>query len=393
MIPNPQILLVSPSAHYPSHYWPCTVALLQALRQKGRRVRAVIFSTGTEPIPPDLQGCVESVFSRTPLLSRPLAAGRSRHPRLARWILAWETLACLFKALKLARGCPNTTLHFLGGSQWVVMLAVRRCQQLRFVYSLYSILLPCRGTGMKGRLRRYSEKLLQRAVATGRIEFIGENELVREGSATLLGSRVHVILHAIDDGEALPSREEARRRLDLPPQEKIVLFFGTHRREKDYHTPLKGCLALANPPLALFVGKVISANDPRQVVADCHYPKARVVDEFIPEEMVKYYFAAADAVVLPYEENFSRGSGVLIDCCRHLRPMIASATPYFSAFLSRYHCGVTYASGNSASFADALGRLLADSAGCRAALEQARHDHSWTVLVDQYIQLYDGIIN
>jgi hypothetical protein len=60
------------------------------------------------------------------------------------------------------------------------------------------------------------------------------------------------------------------------------------------------------------------------------------VDEFVPEESTKFYFAAADAVVLPYEANFSRGSGVLIECCRHLRPMIASATPYFSAFLARY---------------------------------------------------------
>jgi hypothetical protein len=75
------------------------------------------------------------------------------------------------------------------------------------------------------------------------------------------------------------------------------------------------------------------------------------VDEFVPEESTKFYFAAADAVVLPYEANFSRGSGVLIECCRHLRPMIASATPYFSAFLARYQCGVNYAPGNSVSFA------------------------------------------
>ena len=203
--------------------------------------------------------------------------------------------------------------------------------------------------------------------------------------------QVHVIPYAIDDSEELPSQEDARRRLDLPLKEKVVLFFGTHRREKDYHTSLKGCLALANPPLALFAGKVISANDPRQVAADCHYPNVRVVDGFTPEAMVKYYFAAADVVALPYEANFSRGSGVLIKSCRHLRPMIASATPYFSAFLSRYRCGVTYAPGDSASFAEALGRLLADCAGCRAALEQARHDHSWSASVDQYLKLYGGM--
>jgi len=127
----------------------------------------------------------------------------------------------------------------------------------------------------------------------------------------------------------------------------------------------------------------------RPAVADCRYLKARVVDGFVPEEMTKYYFAAADAVVLPYEVNFSRGSGVLIECCRYLRPMIASATPYFSSFLARYQCGLTYIPGNSASFAEAAGQLLSGGADYRAALEQARHDHSWATAADQYIKLYD----
>jgi glycosyltransferase involved in cell wall biosynthesis len=147
---------------------------------------------------------------------------------------------------------------------------------------------------------------------------------------------------------------------------------------------------LPEPPLALFVGKVISGNDPGQVAADCCYPKVRVVDEFVPEEMARYYFAAADAVALPYEAGFSRGSGVLIECCRHLRPVIATATPFFSAFISRYRCGVTYTPGDSASFAGALGRLLADSDSCHAGLEEARHAHSWTAIADQYIKLYSN---
>ena len=133
---------------------------------------------------------------------------------------------------------------------------------------------------------------------------------------------------------------------------------------------------------------MISSNDPQRVVADCGYPNARVVNKFVPEEMTKYYFAAADAVVLPYEANFSRGSGVLIECCRHLRPMIASATPYFSTFLTRYPCGVIYAPGDSASFGEAANRLLADNTGFQAALARARHDHSWTIAAEQYIKLY-----
>ena len=390
MTRDSQIVLVSPSAHYPSHNWPITAALMRALRRKGRTPRTVIFSTATEPVPADLRESVVPVFARTPGSWRKAASGKWQDRRFGGLLNVCETLACLYKAMKLTRGNPHTTLHFIGGSYWVVVLAALWFKRFRFVYSLYGGMLSGPATGLKARLRFFLKKLLHRAAATGRLEFTCENEFLHEEIKPLLGTHIHVVPYAIDDSEELPSQTEARQRLDLPPQEKIILFFGTHRREKDYHTPLRGCRTLPNPPLALFVGKVISSNDPSQVVADCHYPKSRIVDEFVPEEMTKYYFAAADALALPYEANFSRGSGVLIECCRHLRPMIASATPYFSAFLARFQCGVTYAPGDSASFAAAATRLLADTAGFHAALERARHEHSWSAITSHYIRLYDA---
>jgi glycosyltransferase involved in cell wall biosynthesis len=388
MNPDSQIILVSPAAHYPSHDWPNTAALLRALRQKGQPARAIIFSPGAEPVPPDLRGDVEPVFRRTPWPWRNLAADKWQERRFASLTTVCETFACLFKALRLARRYPRPVLHFLGGSYWMVVLAVLCFRRVRCVYSLYEGMLSGPAKGVKARLRPHLKRLLQRVAATGRMEFICENEFVRKEMAALVGSRIHLIPYAIADNEKLPLPEEARRRLDLPLKEKILLFFGTHRREKDYHTALKGCLVLPEPPLALFVGKVISANDPRKVAADCHYANVRIVDDFVPEEMAKYYFAAADAVVLPYEASFSRGSGVLIECCRHLRPMIVSAAPYFSSFLSRYPCGVTYQPGDSESFARAAALLLAGGAGYRAALEQAKHDHSWTAIADLYLKLY-----
>jgi glycosyltransferase involved in cell wall biosynthesis len=390
---NSGILLVSPAAHYPAHNWSNTVALMRALGRKGQNVRTVIFSTGTETIPPELTDRVDPVFSRLPPGWKKVAAGKWQERRFGALMNLCETVACLFKAASIAKRTrrdaeTRAVLHFIGGSYWVVVLAVFPFRRIRFVYSLYGGMLSGPAAGWKARLRRQLAKLLRRAVDTGRLEFTCENEFLRDQLAPLVGTHIHVIPYAVDEDEPLPSREEARRRLDLPPDEKIVLFFGTHRREKDYRTALSGCGKLPGPPLALFVGKVISSNDPREVIAECRYPKARVVDEFVPEEMTKYYFAAADAVALPYEANFSRGSGVLIECCRHLRPMIASATPYFSAFLARYPCGVTYVPGDSASFAGSARRLLVEGHDFRAELQQARQAHSWKAAAERYLELY-----
>ena len=390
MTTAPEIFLVSPGAYYPSHHWSITIALMRALRRKGCRVRSVIFSTTTEPIASDFRDNVTSVFSRTPWPWSGSAGGKWQNRRFAGLLTMLETAICLRKAAKLAQATASP-LHFIGGSYWAVSWAVRRSANLRCVHSLYGNILSGPGGGWKGRLRPRLVQLLQQATATGRLEFTCETEFVRDEVAPYLGTHIHVVPYAIDDTEILPDATEARRSLGLPTDERIVLFFGTHRLEKDYHTALNGMRSLPKPPLALFVGKTISANDPRKAVADCHYPNSRIVDEFVTEDQARNFFAAADAVALPYEAGFSKGSGVLIECCRHLRPMIASATPYFSSFLERYPCGVTFVPKDSQSFASAAGQLLSDMHRYRAALELARKDHSWNAAADQYLKLYGAL--
>jgi glycosyltransferase involved in cell wall biosynthesis len=382
------IFLVSPSAHYPSHNWPNTVALARALMRQGRSVHLITFSSTTDVIPPDLKGKVTVVYPSLPRAWRQAASGQWQTSRWGGWLNLYESWACLFRAARLSRGQPDAVLHVIGRSYWAVIVFALLFRR-RFVCSLYSGILSGPAAGAKALLRIFLRWLLHRAVGTNRLDFTCENEFLRAEISALAGSHVRLIPYAIDDDEKPVSQAEARQRLGLPLDEKIILFFGTHRREKDYVTPLKGCLTLPTPPLALFVGKVISENDPRQAVAACAYPKAGIVNEFVPEEMTKYYFAAADALVLSYEANFSRGSGVLIECCRHFRPLIASATPYFSAFLAQYPCGVTYTPSDSASFAAAAQRLLADTTVFRAALERARRDHSWTSAAGKYIALYE----
>lgn len=384
------VILVSPGAHYAAHNWPNTVALARALRPKGRNVRIVTFSTTAGPIPTDLQGLVEPVFSKMPPGWKKATTGNWPERRFGGLMNIFETLACLIKAVRLRSGHPGAALHFVGGSYWVVVLAVLWFKQIRFAYSLYGGVLSGPAVGLKARLRPHLKNLLQRAAATERMEFTCETEFLYEEIKPLLGTHIHLIPAAIDDSGVFPTQAEARQSLGLDPGEKILLFFGTHRREKDYHTALKGCLTLPEPPLALFVGKVISDNDPSRVVEECGYRKAKIVDKFADEAESRFYFAAADAVVLPYEANYTRGSQVLIECCRSLRPMIASASPHLSAFIARYGCGLTFTAGDRNSFGETAKRLLADPAAFQSGLERGRREHSWGVLADKYIELYRG---
>lgn len=385
---EPQIFLVSPNAHYPSHAWPITAALMRALRAKGKAVQTIIYSSTAEPVAPDLRAAVVSATLDTPEAGRAVA-GKWQDRRFGGAANTFETLVCLARARRLAGGRP-AAFHFIGGSYWCVVLAALFCRRARFVYSLYDAMLLGRASGPKAWLRHGLKWLLRRACATGRLEFTCENGHLRGEISKLVGSHVTLVPYAVDDTEAMPARAAARQKLGLPADEKILLFFGTHRREKDYRTVLQGCRQLPEPPLALFVGKVISDNDPARLVAELQYPKARVVNEFVPEADAKFYFAAADAVALPYEAEFARGSGVLIECCRYLRPMVAAANPFFSAFIARHGCGATYAPGDPASLAAAVQSVFAGPEKFTGALARARREHSWAAAAEKYFRLCTG---
>ena len=103
-------------------------------------------------------------------------------------------------------------LHFIGGSYWVVVLATLWFKRVRFVYSLYGGILSGPASGLKARLRPHLQNLLQRAAATGRIDFTCENEFLYDEIRPLLGAHIHHVPAQLMI-RAFSRREEARREL------------------------------------------------------------------------------------------------------------------------------------------------------------------------------------
>ena len=102
------------------------------------------------------------------------------------------------------------------------------------------------------------------------------------------------------------SRAEARKALGLPPDGKLVLFFG-------FIKPYKGVMHLidAAGPLQetfgdsmkiLIVGDIYGEAQPyrNRIAASPGRALIDLVDGFVPDETVEDYFLAADLAVLPY---------------------------------------------------------------------------------------------
>ncbi len=138
-----------------------------------------------------------------------------------------------------------------------------------------------------------------------------------------------VCLHPLYDnyGQAL-SREEALALLELPPENKYLLFFGLVRKYKGLDLLLH---ALASEKLSHLPLKLVVAGEfyddyeyYRKLVGDLGvYDKVIMNNEFIPNAEVARYFCAADLVVQPYRD--ATQSGVTQVAYHYDKPMVVTA--------------------------------------------------------------------
>lgn len=135
-------------------------------------------------------------------------------------------------------------------------------------------------------------------------------------------------LHPIYDNFGDPvSKEEARKELGLKSDDKLLLFFGFIREYKGLDLLLK---ALADKRLkemnvkAMIAGEYYCDPAPYEQLIkeqDLESSVFRFTD-FIPDDKVRFYFAAADIVVQPYKH--ATQSGVTQICYHFEKPMLVT---------------------------------------------------------------------
>ena len=112
-------------------------------------------------------------------------------------------------------------------------------------------------------------------------------------------------------GETI-TKEEARKKLNLPPGEKIILFFGFIRSYKGLDILLQ---AMADPRIRqngikLLVAGEFYENEKyyRELIKESGIEDLLILKtHFIPDKDVRYYLSAADVVIQPYRNATQSG--------------------------------------------------------------------------------------
>lgn len=138
------------------------------------------------------------------------------------------------------------------------------------------------------------------------------------------------VLHPLYDNFGEPvSKEEARKKLGLPVDEKIILFFGFIRRYKGLDI-LYDTMALlkqqpnGSTPKLLVAGEFYEDEKPYQEQIKRLGIEDNLIlrTDFIPDSEVKYYLCAADMVIQPYRS--ATQSGVTPLAYHFEKPMVVT---------------------------------------------------------------------
>jgi glycosyltransferase involved in cell wall biosynthesis len=121
------------------------------------------------------------------------------------------------------------------------------------------------------------------------------------------------------------SKEEARKKLGIHNDQKIILFFGFIRKYKGLDILLDAMKILQDQPIKLLIaGEFYGDRKPYDTQIDALGIKDNLIlrTDFIPDSEVKYYLCAADVVVQPYRE--ATQSGVTPLAYHFEKPMIVT---------------------------------------------------------------------
>jgi glycosyltransferase involved in cell wall biosynthesis len=262
------------------------------------------------------------------------------------------------------------------------------------VHDVESLARPAMGRGTIGRVFGLASR------------FIVHNETSREELIERLGidaRKISVIPHGnyLEMTRHVPSPTEARRALGIGETKKVILFFGQIKEVKGIDLLIESLPAIVSEvPEALLViaGRPWKTDFSRYAalidtmgVRD----KCLVHLEYVPDDRVPQYYAAADVVVLPYRRIYQ--SGVILLAMSYGKVVVASDLPGMREVVADGENGYLFSRESKDALAKTLVKALQghrERAEIEArALEYVRRCHDWNQIGVQTVQLYRDLLS
>lgn len=383
-----RLCLLSPYSYFPGHHWTMIHALGEALLKNGHNVsiitsRSLLESQRTTSIP-TIETCLQPGLPG--ILAR--LASRLSHYGMGGHL---DCLACLLQARKLTLrdSCDGV---FMGDMK--LSLLVASAFFLKPTLGYWAVTVPALAHS-NSPLRHLARSLLapisHRFSKSKKIWAITETPEMLSLWKTFFPDTTRHVPLAMPEPPSLPSKQQARTRLKLPPDSLILMIMGATRAEKDYATVISAIARSKNNSFLLVAGKQTEV-DVSRLAKDHQLDRFHFLNTHLTEEEKHLCYAACDIVVLPYPKNYYRGSAVMMEACQHHRPVLAADTGTLQSFVRENHTGYLYPCENADALSEQINTLpdtlRHDHASLDSAMAATREKYSWGSLVNEYERIF-----
>ena len=223
-------------------------------------------------------------------------------------------------------------------------------------------------------------------LATLFIDKSGRAVVVPEGHESRMGTR---------------STAEARARLKLPPTDRILLLFGVASKAKGADILFEALEKIPANFTVCIVGMTgdvyeDSWGSTERLQKAGWTEKLHIVSRFVTEDEMQDYYAACDAVVIPYKKGFAGTSTHLRRASEYGKAIVGCDQYHIGDQVRKYDLGLVFKTDDADALAESLRRFAAMSA---ADFEQIKtrsyrllEDESWANVGKMYRKLFESIL-
>ena len=196
-----------------------------------------------------------------------------------------------------------------------------------------------------------------------------------------------------------PSRTEARRLLGLQYDGIVLLFFGMLRRDKGVELLIEAMGRVQGDCKLLLAGTPFDWNaEGIHEMIRTHRCEDKVLTDlqYIPEEATADYFAASDALILPYRSHYMGAAGPLKTALGFGLPVIATRVRDLAHYLDAAPIGIPVAPDSVESLKKAIEKFLALTPLQRKSLSENSRSLaetcSWAVVAKRFSEIYQSFV-
>jgi len=429
-----RVLLVEPLGHWEGHFTAHTKHLAQTLVNAGVDVTLLTFD-GLLGKSTELDAEVKhiSFLSQTGVLKPLLRCLPHLFP--SKFIQGqldriFSTICTFFLALRRSRMGKYEVVHVLDACvpDYAFPLFASITGNCSLVFTLYDASIKTRLENWGARFRESLSKrqimmgfqlwlirllgtrpattlrefLYRRGAERNRLAFICYTSAVRDSySGSSFHNRIMRMLRGAELPEAQPlTKGEAREHLGLSQNRIMLLHFGANHPLKNFKVIFEALRDLQSDYKLVFAGKVNlvnQANIPWKLAQKYGLQQNTItVDRYLTDEEARYYFYAADAVILSHRNEFKGASGVLSTAAQYNLPVIAADVGEIGNMVKNYKLGLTFEAENPESLRESILSFLdineEEKRKIKRNLSCFAQTHSWQEVAQRHIELYQKLL-